>query len=74
MPLERLESLFCSEECKAEYSKNPPQSISCEFCDAMADGVLEAEAAGWKGIELAVEGYSWNSLGTCPECVKDGLG
>lgn len=73
IPRERSESLFCSEGCKAEYAKDPPQSISCGHCSAQADGILEAEAAGWKEIEMHVEGYSWNFLGTCPDCVREGF-
>ena len=68
----RSESRFCSKACKAEYAKDPPQSISCEHCSAQADGVKEAEAQGWKDIAMDVEGYSWNFLGTCPECVRAG--
>ena len=69
----QADSLFCSKVCKEEYAQSPPQSISCEYCSAQADGILEAETAGWKGIEMDIEGYSWNFLGACPDCVKEGI-
>ncbi len=72
VPASRCESLFCSEECKAEYSKNPPETIACENCSAHIDGLKEAEAAGWKEIEIHVEGFSWNYLGICPDCLEEG--
>lgn len=72
IPPKRFESLFCSKACKEEYAKDPPQTISCNFCTAQADGVKDAEAQGWKDIDMDVEGYTWNFLGTCPECVRAG--
>lgn len=67
----RGESLFCSEECKAEYAKIAPESIECFMCDAQADGITSAIAAGWKDIEQDLEGYGYNYLGYCPACQKE---
>jgi hypothetical protein len=67
----RGESLFCSEECKAEFAKIAAEAIACGSCDAIIDGITEALAAGWSDIEPDLEGYSWNYLGTCPDCREE---
>ncbi|MFO0809063.1 MAG: hypothetical protein U0746_10600 [Gemmataceae bacterium] len=61
-------SLFCSPECRAEFAKTMPELIECSDCDAQADSIAEATAAGWTEIDPDPEGYSWNYLGLCPEC------
>jgi hypothetical protein len=65
------ESKFCTPACREAFAKTMPESISCSSCDATADGVAEATAAGWVEIEADPEGTSWNYLGFCPDCQRD---
>jgi hypothetical protein len=65
------ESKFCSPACRAEFARTMPESISCSNCDALADGVAQATAAGWTDIEADPEGTSWNYLGFCPDCRRE---
>ena len=64
----RFDSRFCSQRCKKRFAKTMPETITCGNCDAQVDGVMDAYAAGWKGIVADPEGYSWNYLGDCPGC------
>lgn len=64
------ESLFCSDQCRARYSRDPPQSIACCQCDGQADSLKEVIASGWTDLDRDVEGYTWNYLGLCPECAR----
>lgn len=65
------ESKFCTAACREQFAATMPESISCSGCDAMADGVAEATAAGWIDIEPDPDGSSWNYLGYCPECQRE---
>lgn len=64
-------SHFCSAECKRAFGASVDGPVECFRCDAGADSVAEAVAAGWVGVEPDLEGMSWNYLGLCPECQAD---
>jgi hypothetical protein len=66
------ESLFCSASCRDNFASTMPEVISCLLCDADTLGVIDALGSGWRDIEADPEGYSWNYLGFCPGCVRDG--
>jgi hypothetical protein len=71
IPPERDDSRFCSQACKEEYSRAPPELVTCSLCDSEIDGLQAAKDAGWEDLIMDVEGSSWNYLGICPECVLE---
>ena len=48
-------------------------SLCCVCCDGGSDidTPEQAIAEGWSDIEEDFDGFSWNYLGTCPECRED---
>ena len=48
-----------------------PFSVVCSNCDQDAPATYElAVQAGWQEIEPS-DGFSWNFLGTCPDCSQE---
>lgn len=68
----RRSSLFCSRACRNVFALNMPESVSCYGCDACEEGVIDALLAGWTNIDPDPEGRSWNYIGVCPVCAKEG--
>ncbi len=45
--------------------------IACAFCDVDSpDNLEQAVASGWTRLQID-DGYSWNYLGVCPDCIQD---
>ena len=51
-------------------------SLTCFWCDATEDATmrfpLDALVAGWENLSYDPEGFSWNYLGDCPDCIREG--
>lgn len=73
----RRDSHFCSEACRDDFMTAVDGPVACDgsrytACWAQCDTMTEAKAAGWKNIEEAPEGVTWNYSGLCPKCQKEG--
>lgn len=57
----------------AKKRKSIAFSLTCQHCDAGGhiSGPAHAHREGWRHV-FYDDGMSWNFLGECPECRKEG--